>query len=132
MSKRYTKSNPELRAALLATLNRCHQGAENATTWHELAGKLRIEGHRIDSDHRNLREEARELRLAGELVCPSSSGGVFLAVTPVEVSLWRADRLSRVSAMLADVREVERAAEGKFGPSVQLLFPNPEWAELVE
>lgn len=88
-----------------------------------LAAHLRKLGFLVTRDDRPMRSAIEELRREGHLICHKKDkpDGYYLASSKAEYEDFRTrEYRSRISKMADTMREMDKAAEARFGEAVQL------------
>ena len=90
----------------------------------DLAGKLRSKRLLLSRDDRAMRKAIEELRKKGFLVCHGGKDGVegyYMAASKAEYEAFRVrEYKSRIISLAETLREMDKAAEAKFGEEIQL------------
>ncbi len=96
---------------------------ENPLNRKSLAEKLRWKGLLLSRDDRAMRKAIEDLRKKGHLIChrKGRDGGYYLAASKAEYVDFRArEYKSRIISLADTLREMDKAAEVKFGEEIQL------------
>lgn len=96
---------------------------DNPISRNVLAGMLRYQKLLMSKDDRPMRNAIETLRRAGYLICHKKDepDGYYLAVSKAEYEDFRTrEYRSRIQKMAETMRQMDKAAELKFGEKVQL------------